>query len=574
MKKRKILLTVLLCITMMAGLVAGCGKKEKTADKEITKEEEPEAEKPEEEPREEEPEEQLPMEEPEEQPEAELPTEEPEAELPAGEPEEEPEEELPIEEPEEEPEAELPTEEPEEKPDTEFPEGTPVELHGALHVEGTQLTDANGEPFQLRGVSTAGLSWYPQFANKDAFQTMYEEWGINVVRLAMYTDEYAGYCVGDDNNRDKLKDLVKTCVEDAADLGIYVIVDWHILRDEDPNKYKDQAIAFFDEMSELYGDYDNIIYEICNEPNGSATWSKVKSYAEEVIPTIRANDEDAVIIVGTPTWSQDVDKALADPIEGYDNIMYALHFYAATHTEWLRSRMTDTIDKGLPIFVTEFGICDASGNGRIDYYQSEEWIKSMNQYGVSYCIWNLSNKDESSSLLAPSTTSVAGWSKDQLSASGQWFVEIMKGSLDSIGTSGITAPAQSDSDAFQGSNDGYIPPTAILSEVSIQDCKISVDSPNTWKVGTECFYQLEVVLDNQSALNCKDWTITVTFSGNVTVSKNWCCGASATGNQLKITPESWNATVNSGSSTNDIGVIVSSDAAIIIDAVELSATIQ
>ena len=565
MKKRKILLTVLLCITMMAGLVAGCGKKEKTADKEITKEEEPEAEKPEEEPREEEPEEQLPMEEPEEQP---------EAELPAGEPEEEPEEELPIEEPEEEPEAELPTEEPEEKPDTEFPEGTPVELHGALHVEGTQLTDANGEPFQLRGVSTAGLSWYPQFANKDAFQTMYEEWGINVVRLAMYTDEYAGYCVGDDNNRDKLKDLVKTCVEDAADLGIYVIVDWHILRDEDPNKYKDQAIAFFDEMSELYGDYDNIIYEICNEPNGSATWSKVKSYAEEVIPTIRANDEDAVIIVGTPTWSQDVDKALADPIEGYDNIMYALHFYAATHTEWLRSRMTDTIDKGLPIFVTEFGICDASGNGRIDYYQSEEWIKTMNQYGVSYCIWNLSNKDESSSLLAPSTTSVAGWSKDQLSASGQWFVEIMKGSLDSIGTSGITAPAQSDSDAFQGSNDGYIPPTAISSEVSIQDCKISVDSPNTWKVGTECFYQLEVVLDNQSALNCKDWTITVTFSGNVTVSKNWCCGASATGNQLKITPESWNATVNSGSSTNDIGVIVSSDAAIIIDAVELSATIQ
>ena len=572
MKNRKILLAVLLCITMMAGLLAGCGKKEKTADKEITKEEAPEEEEPEEDS----------TEEPEEEPREEEPEEKPEAELPTEEPEEEPEAELPTEEPEEKPEVELPAEEPEEEPATEFPEGTPVELHGALHVEGTKLTDANGEPFQLRGVSTAGLSWFPQFANKDAFQTMYEEWGINVVRLAMYTDEYAGYCVGDDNNRDKLKDLVKTCVEDAADLGIYVIVDWHILRDEDPNKYKDQAIAFFDEMSELYGDYDNIIYEICNEPNGSATWSKVKSYAEEVIPTIRANDEDAVIIVGTPTWSQDVDKALADPIEGYDNIMYALHFYAATHTEWLRSRMTDTIDKGLPIFVTEFGICDASGNGRIDYYQSEEWIKTMNQYGVSYCIWNLSNKDESSSLLAPSTTAVAGWSKDQLSASGQWFVEIMKGSLDSVGTSGITGepennPSQGNEGnqnqtGSQGGGGEYTPPTAISKEVTLEDCKISVSSSNTWGDGAKTFYQLVTLIDNQSGNTKKDWVITVTFSGNVSVDQNWCCMVSTAGNQLKITPESWNATIGSGSSISDIGVILTSDTVITIENIEFSAT--
>lgn len=560
MKKRKILLAVLLCITMMAGLVAGCGKKEKTADKEITKEEEPEAEKPEgdstdepeEEPRVEEPEEELPTEEPEEEPEAEIPVEEPGK------------------------------EEPQEETPQEFPSGTPVEIHGALWVEGTQLKDKNGDPVQLRGVSTAGLSWFPQFANKDAFQTMYEEWGINVVRLAMYTDEYAGYCVGDDNNRDKLKNLVKTCVEDAAELGIYVIVDWHILRDEDPNKYKDQAIAFFDEISELYGDYDNIIYEICNEPNGSATWSKIKSYAEEVIPTIRANDEDAVIIVGTPTWSQDVDKALADPIEGYDNIMYALHFYAATHTEWLRDRMTDSINKGLPIFVSEFGICDASGNGRIDYYQSEEWIKTMNQYGVSYCIWNLSNKDESSSLLAPSTTAVAGWSKDQLSESGQWFVEIMKGSLESVGTSGITGengnnqsqgsegnPHQNESQSNAGE---YTPPTAISKEVTLDDCKISVSSSNTWGDGANTFYQLTTLIDNQSVSAKEDWMITVTFSGDVIVDQNWCCTVSTNGNQLKITPESWNATIHSGGSISDIGVIISSQSKITIEKIEFNAT--
>lgn len=112
---------------------------------------------------------------------------------------------------------------------------------------------------------------------------------------------------------------------------MYAILDWHVLNERDPNVYKSQALAFFKEMSASVSGYGNVLYEICNEPNGPA-WSSIKSYAVDVIDTIRANDPNSVIIVGTPTWSQDVDTAAADPI-ARSNIMYTLHFYNFTTKE-------------------------------------------------------------------------------------------------------------------------------------------------------------------------------------------------------------------------------------------------
>lgn len=82
---------------------------------------------------------------------------------------------------------------------------------------------------------------------------------------------------------------------------MYVIIDWHILSDGDPNCYKDEAKAFFSEMAEKYKDRVNVLYEICNEPNG-VDWQTVKEYAEEIIPVIRGKDEDAVVLVGNHDW--------------------------------------------------------------------------------------------------------------------------------------------------------------------------------------------------------------------------------------------------------------------------------
>lgn len=296
---------------------------------------------------------------------------------------------------------------------------------GRLHVKGTKLVDKKGHEVQLRGVSTHGLSWYPQYVNDKCFAQLHDKWGANVVRLAMYTEEYNGYCSGDAKNRSDLKKRIKKGVRLAKKHKMYVIVDWHILSDGNPNSHKKEAKAFFREMSREFKGYNNVIYEICNEPNNGTSWKEIKSYAKSVISTIRKNDKKAVIVVGTPTWSQDVDQAAADPIKG-DNIMYALHFYAATHKTDLRNKMTAAINKGLPVFVTEYGICDASGNGAIDKKEADRWIQTMDEYGVSYIAWNLSNKQESSSIIKSSCPKVSGFKKSELSDEGRWLYHLLR----------------------------------------------------------------------------------------------------------------------------------------------------
>lgn len=301
--------------------------------------------------------------------------------------------------------------------------GTPVGNHGALSVKGANLVDKNGKKFQLKGISTHGIQWFPQYVNKDAIKTLRDNWGANVFRIAMYTHEN-GYCSG--GNKAELEKLVSKGVEACTELGMYVIIDWHVLNERDPNVYKADAVNFFDRMSKKYKDNVNVIYEICNEPNGPG-WSDVKRYADEVISVIRKNDPDAIIIVGTPTWSQDVDQVAANPVAKPKNVMYALHFYAATHKDDLRNKLKKAYAAGTPVFVSEFSICDASGNGGIDYNSAQAWKELINSYNLSFVSWSLCNKNETSALLSSSTNKTSGWSDNELSAAGRWIRDFISG---------------------------------------------------------------------------------------------------------------------------------------------------
>lgn len=305
-------------------------------------------------------------------------------------------------------------------------DSTPFGQHGALHVENGKLTDADGNIVQLYGMSTHGIAWFPQYINYDSFRTLRDDWNTNCIRLAMYTAEYGGYCAGGD--KEQLKQLVRDGVSYATELGMYVIVDWHILSDCDPNQNKDEAIAFFREMSEAFADNDNVLYEICNEPNSGTSWDSIKSYAEEVIPVIREQKPDAVILVGTPTWSQEIDKAAASPLT-FDNVMYTLHFYAGTHKDDLRNRLETCTQNNLPVFVSEFGMCDASGNGANDFDSTTKWLDLLNKYQISFCCWNLANKDESSSVFKAASTALSDWTDEDFNESGRWIREYFRSML-------------------------------------------------------------------------------------------------------------------------------------------------
>jgi endoglucanase len=301
---------------------------------------------------------------------------------------------------------------------------TPVATHGKLSVSGTQLVDQYGNAFQIRGVSTHGLQWYNQYNTKASYQTLRDDWGANCIRLAMYVEE-GGYM----SDKSGMKTKVNNGVSYATELGMYAIIDWHILNGNtaNPKNYTSEAKAFFAEMAQKYKDNNNVIYEICNEPN-NCSWSDIKSYAVEIIQTIRTYDKDAIIIVGTPTWSQlgsqgHLYEPCDDPITGYSNIMYAFHFYASdsSHNQWLTEKIGTAISRGLPVFVTEFGLSEASGDGTVDTSKATEWLNRCDKYNVSYCVWSLSNDYRSSSLIKSSSSKTSGWSTDELTTAGNFI---------------------------------------------------------------------------------------------------------------------------------------------------------
>ena len=289
-----------------------------------------------------------------------------------------------------------------------------VSYNGNLSLEGNNIVNQYKEKIVLKGISSHGLQWFNYLITDENIKTL-KSWNTNVFRLAMYTKE-GGYI----DNRNVYDDLIKD-IDLVISNDMYVIVDWHILSDNNPNNYKNEAIDFFDKISSKYKNTPNIIYEICNEPNGGTSWNDVKSYAEDVIKTIRKNSNN-IIVVGTPTWSQDVDSVINNKIDD-KNTMYALHFYSGTHKDDLRNKAKRALDNNVPIFVSEFGVSDASGNGGVYLDEANKWMEFIKNNNLSFVNWSLADKNESSALLKQDNKVV---SDDSLSESGKYIKNIFK----------------------------------------------------------------------------------------------------------------------------------------------------
>ena len=301
---------------------------------------------------------------------------------------------------------------------------------GRLQVIDGKLCSRSGEPVMLRGVSSNGLITAEDLINAPLFQELSRDVGINLYRFAMYTYGVGivGYCTNGDKDRHK-QDIEKG-IELCREADMYALIDWHILSDGDPNRYLEEAKAFFAETAEKYRDYSNVLYEICNEPNG-VDWPTVKQYAEEIIPVIREHDPDAVIIVGCPDWSKDLRSVAADPLK-FDNILYTLHFYSATHGQDFRDMTEELSQAGLPIFVTEFGVTAASGGLPRDLESADLWIELLERENISWCMWSYSMVREACSALRAGLHKYSGFEREDYSATGQWLLDTLA-RYDSLG---------------------------------------------------------------------------------------------------------------------------------------------
>lgn len=284
----------------------------------------------------------------------------------------------------------------------------PVKKHGQLKVAGTNLVDKNGNRVALHGVSFGWHNWWPRFYNAGAVEWLYKDWNCTVVRAAMGVEPDKGYIKDPVSSTQK----VKAVVDAAIQQGIYVIIDWH-----SHNINLAEAKIFFAEMANTYGKYPNVIYELFNEPDRES-WQEVKDYAIELIAMIRAVDPDNIILVGSPQWDQSIHLPAEDPIKGYNNLMYTMHFYAGTHKQWLRDRTDAAIAKGLPVFISESAGMEASGDGPIDHTEWQKWIDWMDARGISWVSWSVTDKNETCSMLQPTAGSDGKWETKDLKESG------------------------------------------------------------------------------------------------------------------------------------------------------------
>lgn len=291
-----------------------------------------------------------------------------------------------------------------------------VKKHGQLSIKGAQLSDARGNPVTLRGLSLGWHNWWPRFYTTDVVNWLHKDWNCTVLRTAIGIDPQNAYLQDPEGAKAKIKAVVEQAIKE----GIYVIIDWHSHRIHTP-----EAKAFFTEMATLYGKYPNVIYEIYNEPEQD-TWPEIKTYSTTIISAIRKIDKDNIILVGTPRWDQEIHTAADDPIQGFENIMYTVHFYANTHKQWLRDRCAYALKKGLPIFISECAGMGADGNGAVNEEEWQKWIKWAEDNKISWLAWSVTDKNETCSMLYPSASAKGEWKESDLSLWGKRTRDLLR----------------------------------------------------------------------------------------------------------------------------------------------------
>jgi endoglucanase len=321
---------------------------------------------------------------------------------------------------------------------------TPVQKNGKLSVCGTKLCNQYGNPIQLRGMSTHGIQWYGwgSCLTEASLNALANDWGADILRISMYVQE-GGY----ETDPTGFTNQVKTLVNEATERGMYALIDFHQLDPGDPNYNTSRARTFFTAMANEFKDYNNVIYDICNEPNGVG-WNTIRNYATQVIPVIRAIDSDAVVLVGTHGWSTfgvSGNGTLQDVVNNplpYANVMYTFHFYAASHGQAYLD-MLNNASNVLPVFVTEFGSQTASGDGSNNFTRTQQYIDLMRTKKISWCNWNYSDDFRSGAVWEEGTCSGGPWTVSQLKPAGAWIRERMLSPADDFPGGGNVSPTVS-----------------------------------------------------------------------------------------------------------------------------------
>ena len=403
---------------------------------------------------------------------------------------------------------------------------TPVSKNGQLKVVGLKLCNQYGNPIQLRGMSTHGIQWYGwgSCLTEASLDALAYDWGSDVLRISLYVQE-GGY----ETNPTAFTNQVTTLINEATERGMYALVDWHQLTPGDPNANLTNAKKFFTDICTLHKDKNNIIYDICNEPNGVA-WSRIKTYSDQIIPVIRAIDGDAVVLVGTHAWGsmgisdgRTAQDIVSNPVN-FSNIMYTFHFYAKDHRDEYLNELDWASDR-LPVFVTEFGTQEASGDGPNDFAMAQRYIDLMRNKKISWTNWNYSDDSRSGAVWTTGTCSNGPWNTSRLKPAGTQVRSWMLSPADDFPGGGNVAPTVSITAPSSGSS--FVAPASITINATAADNDGSVSK-------VEFFNGATKLGEDLTAPYSFSWTNVAAGSYTITAKATDNIGASTTSSSVSI----------------------------------------
>ncbi len=292
----------------------------------------------------------------------------------------------------------------------------PLTVQGNKVLVGGQSVALEGMSMFWSNTGFGAEKWY----TAETVKRMKTNYNANLVRAAIGHGNFGAIDQDWNGNMARLN----TVVQAAIDNDMYVIVDYH---SHIAHLNWGSAKQFFGEVARKWGNHPNVIYEIYNEPscwdndcgkNPFYTWDgDVRPYAQNISDFIRTIDPDNLIIIGTPKWSQDVDVASRNKVNG-TNLAYTIHFYANGHRQWLRDKAQTALNNGIALFATEWAATEPSGNGALDKAEADRWINFLRANKISHAGWSYHDKNESSSFLN---------GDGSLKESGQYIKSVLAG---------------------------------------------------------------------------------------------------------------------------------------------------
>lgn len=287
---------------------------------------------------------------------------------------------------------------------------------GKLHKNGKYIVDENDVPVELRGIGTHHLLQYKNLHNRKAFDSL-RRMGVNMIRPSAYLEDYNflgsdgetayGYISRPEETRAEIEKIIKICI----DLGLYVLLDWHVFYDSNmiagqtytgyARFHETEALEFFEYFTEKYGDYPNMIYDLCNEPY-FASESDIVQFVQAVRAVIVENVDEPVMTCGygagqtNDTWYTR-SKRLYDAFvaAGITDVFVAPHIYGSNIT----TPAQQLWDENIPIFCTEWGNSQGSGDGAGNDTAALANTNWFHEHAVAQSFWKFTDQTMTTSVL-------------------------------------------------------------------------------------------------------------------------------------------------------------------------------